>query len=402
MVSQAVVLEVQEEGAYYDPITRYGEYAKNGGKTVDVEATFDDAFNGDRVDETEVVADMANFTEVDDDRENETKEDSESRIDPLALSIEVSEQDLDVIDYELFGSDLDDGVDPQRKEHLKKLRRLGKAKHIGPFQFIFYLGQQFADRETVNPCNGRDMWPSVQSPTMLIPPFHKTQVGSQLKKRKMPVDELASQSSLTGKLCRKGKSIRCRFCGNLGHNMKGYMGQGDPKVVGSNQAASDMNGSNQAVGARNGSNQVAGARNGSNQASQRPNSCFDRKKNSLIEHVHEVGLLVRKVIDSEKNVALIVDPKILTLPVEGRTPPSIGNIGHMTRIANKLIEQGENSKLHTVIFACIPMCSIEDVRHYQPRAYNLDGLKYNKAPYFQSFEYLRHKIWRNLVTVGTV
>ncbi|KAJ0758093.1 putative SIT4 phosphatase-associated protein family [Helianthus annuus] len=30
------------------------------------------------------------------------------------------------------------------------------------------------------------------------------------------------------------------------------------------------------------------------------------------------------------------------LPAEGRTPPRIGNVGHMTCIANKLIEQGAN------------------------------------------------------------
>ncbi|PWA56348.1 Armadillo-type fold [Artemisia annua] len=72
-------------------------------------------------------------------------------------------------------------------------------------------------------------------------------------------------------------------------------------------------------------------------------SCLDSKNTSLIEHILEDCLLVRKIIDAEKNGALLADPKIPTLPTEGRTPPRIGNVGHMTRIANKLIEQGANS-----------------------------------------------------------
>ncbi|GJU61347.1 serine/threonine-protein phosphatase 6 regulatory subunit 3 [Tanacetum coccineum] len=72
-------------------------------------------------------------------------------------------------------------------------------------------------------------------------------------------------------------------------------------------------------------------------------SCLESKNTSLIEHILEDCLLVRKIVDAEKNGALLADPKIPTLPAEGRTPPRIGNVGHMTRIANKLIEQGANS-----------------------------------------------------------
>lgn len=32
-----------------------------------------------------------------------------------------------------------------------------------------------------------------------------------------------------------------------------------------------------------------------------------------------------------------------TVPSEGRLPPRIGNIGHLTRISNKLIQLGNNS-----------------------------------------------------------
>nr|GEW80954.1 transposase, mutator type [Tanacetum cinerariifolium] len=52
----------------------------------------------------------------------------------------------------------------------------------------------------INPCNGREMWPVVESKTVIIPHNHKSQVGRPLKKRKKSVDELASQSCSSGKI----------------------------------------------------------------------------------------------------------------------------------------------------------------------------------------------------------
>ncbi|KAI3824605.1 hypothetical protein L1987_06069 [Smallanthus sonchifolius] len=72
-------------------------------------------------------------------------------------------------------------------------------------------------------------------------------------------------------------------------------------------------------------------------------SCLESKNTSLIQHILEACDLVRKILDAEKNCALNSDPKNPTLPAEGRTPPRIGNVGHMTRIANKLIEQGNSN-----------------------------------------------------------
>ncbi|GJY30279.1 hypothetical protein Tco_0413774 [Tanacetum coccineum] len=59
---------------------------------------------------------------------------------PLSLVVEVVKQDLDVIDYDSFESDLDDGIDPKRREQLRELRRIGKAKNYCPYKFYFYLG----------------------------------------------------------------------------------------------------------------------------------------------------------------------------------------------------------------------------------------------------------------------
>lgn len=69
-------------------------------------------------------------------------------------------------------------------------------------------------------------------------------------------------------------------------------------------------------------------------------SCLESKNASLIKHILEDCLLVRKILDAEKNCLLDSDPKNPTVPAEGRTAPRIGNVGHMTRIANKLIEKG--------------------------------------------------------------
>ncbi|GJR59125.1 mutator type transposase [Tanacetum coccineum] len=124
----------------------------------------------------------------------------------------------------------------------------------------------------VNPCNGRDVWLVVESRTVIIPPLYKPPVGRSPKKRKKSNDEIASQSASSGKLSRKGKSVSCGKCGNVGHNRKGCRGQGGGssqagarKVSG--QAAGSRKVSGQAAGARNVSGQAAGARKASSQPS---------------------------------------------------------------------------------------------------------------------------------------
>ncbi|GJW21946.1 hypothetical protein Tco_0032568 [Tanacetum coccineum] len=118
----------------------------------------------------------------------------------------------------------------------------------------------------VNSCNRRDMWPVVESRTVIIPPLYKPPIGRPLKKRKKLNDEIASQSASSGKLSRKGKSVSCGKCGNVGHNRKGCRGQGG----GSSQAGARKV-SGQAAGATNVSGQAAGARKVSGQAANATN-----------------------------------------------------------------------------------------------------------------------------------
>ncbi|GJT51973.1 mutator type transposase [Tanacetum coccineum] len=78
----------------------------------------------------------------------------------------------------------------------------------------------------VNLCNGREIWLEVEATTVIAPPLYKPQVSRPPKKRKKSHDEVTNESCSSGKLSRKGKSVRCGKCGNVGHNMKGYRGQG--------------------------------------------------------------------------------------------------------------------------------------------------------------------------------
>nr|GEX04179.1 hypothetical protein [Tanacetum cinerariifolium] len=112
----------------------------------------------------------------------------------------------------------------------------------------------------------------VESRTVIIPPLYKPPIGRPPKKRKKSNNEIASQSASLGKLSRKGKSVSCGKCGNVGHNRKGCRGQGGDssqtgarKVFG--QAACSRKVSNQAVGARNVSGQAVDARKASSQPS---------------------------------------------------------------------------------------------------------------------------------------
>ncbi|KAI5671085.1 hypothetical protein M9H77_11449 [Catharanthus roseus] len=72
-------------------------------------------------------------------------------------------------------------------------------------------------------------------------------------------------------------------------------------------------------------------------------SCLESKNSQLIEHLLHDCNLVGKMLDAEKNFRLATDPNKLTVPAEGKSPPRIGNIGHITRIANKLVQLANSS-----------------------------------------------------------
>nr|GEW86748.1 transposase, mutator type [Tanacetum cinerariifolium] len=79
--------------------------------------------------------------------------------------VDVQQDDIDVIDYDSFGSDLDDGIDSERRIQLRELRRICKQKNKCPNKYYFYLGQQFASMEIVK---GRVKKHSVETIRQLI------------------------------------------------------------------------------------------------------------------------------------------------------------------------------------------------------------------------------------------
>ncbi|GKB90709.1 mutator type transposase [Tanacetum coccineum] len=109
----------------------------------------------------------------------------------------------------------------------------------------------------INPCNGKEMWLVVESRLVIISPIHKPQVSRPPKKRNKSNDKLASQSCSSGNISRKGKSVKCSKCRNLGHNRKGCKSQGGASQVGGSSQQSQ--GARKAASARNISSQAAGS-----------------------------------------------------------------------------------------------------------------------------------------------
>jgi len=65
---------------------------------------------------------------------------------------------------------------------------------------------------------------------------------------------------------------------------------------------------------------------------------LESKQDRLIGHVLDDCKLVTRILEAEKNSALSSDLTKHTMSSEGRSPPRIGIVGHMTRIANRLLQ----------------------------------------------------------------
>nr|GEW41281.1 hypothetical protein [Tanacetum cinerariifolium] len=77
--------------------------------------------------------------------------------------VDVQEDDLNVIDYDLFGSDLDDEIDPERRIQLMELRRISKQKKQRVYVCLGALKQGFraCGREILglDGCSMSGPWP---------------------------------------------------------------------------------------------------------------------------------------------------------------------------------------------------------------------------------------------------
>lgn len=72
-------------------------------------------------------------------------------------------------------------------------------------------------------------------------------------------------------------------------------------------------------------------------------SCLESKNVMLVEHVFQDCNLIGKIIEADRHSILSSDSNLPTVPSAGRQSPRTGNIGHITRIANKLVQMGNNN-----------------------------------------------------------
>ncbi|GKD31053.1 heat stress transcription factor B-4-like protein, partial [Tanacetum coccineum] len=82
----------------------------------------------------------------------------------------------------------------------------------------------------IQPIYGTNYWEKSTCPTTLLPPKHHIQVGRPKKKRKRSKhkDEPFVKD---GKPSRKGRTITCQSCGNIGHNKATCKGQGRKATI---------------------------------------------------------------------------------------------------------------------------------------------------------------------------
>ncbi|XP_047307574.1 serine/threonine-protein phosphatase 6 regulatory subunit 3-like [Impatiens glandulifera] len=74
-------------------------------------------------------------------------------------------------------------------------------------------------------------------------------------------------------------------------------------------------------------------------------TCLESQNTKIIDHMLLECDLIGKILQTDKNPTISSDTNEPTLPAAGRTPPRGGNIGHITRISNKLAQLA-NSNIH--------------------------------------------------------
>ncbi|GKD56259.1 mutator type transposase [Tanacetum coccineum] len=121
---------------------------------LDYDPKHDDVFDDDEHIVEEVHLNMNNFSFT-----------ADLLHDTSICVVDVQEDDLDIIDSDSFGSNLDDEIDSKRRIQLREIKRIGKQKNKGPNKYYFYLEHQFAIKEIMK---GRVKKHSVETRRHLI------------------------------------------------------------------------------------------------------------------------------------------------------------------------------------------------------------------------------------------
>ncbi|XP_042403680.1 serine/threonine-protein phosphatase 6 regulatory subunit 3-like [Zingiber officinale] len=74
-------------------------------------------------------------------------------------------------------------------------------------------------------------------------------------------------------------------------------------------------------------------------------SCLAGRRALIIEHILHDCDIVGKILAAEKQSSLSTDSVKATVCAQGRLPPRIGNIGHITRIGNKLSQLANSNSI---------------------------------------------------------
>ncbi|CAF2074748.1 unnamed protein product, partial [Brassica napus] len=73
-------------------------------------------------------------------------------------------------------------------------------------------------------------------------------------------------------------------------------------------------------------------------------SCLESKNDEIVDHLLHVCDLIGKILKIEKQPILSGENQP-TIPVAGKQAPRVGNIGHISRISNKLVQLSTNNNL---------------------------------------------------------
>ncbi|XP_071687672.1 uncharacterized protein [Rutidosis leptorrhynchoides] len=82
---------------------------------------------------------------------------------------------------------------------------------------------------TINPVNGRSLWTNSNVPNTLFPPKVVKSAGRPKNSKNIAMDEKDPIDN-SGKLIRKGKTVKCGKCGKYGHNKRRCGGEGNDGV----------------------------------------------------------------------------------------------------------------------------------------------------------------------------
>lgn len=73
-------------------------------------------------------------------------------------------------------------------------------------------------------------------------------------------------------------------------------------------------------------------------------SCLESRNDTVTDHLFRICDLIRKILDADKHPLLSSDLELPTKPAADKKLPRAGNLGHVTRIANKIVQLGQGNR----------------------------------------------------------